>query len=71
MGRIDKFTLKFKKVMGIKCSKCSFENPDGFIFSRKCGSKLVKEKKAERKRVSVMFVDVCCMFYNSFRKKRC
>ncbi len=44
--------------MGIKCSKCSFENPDGFVFCGKCGSKLVKEKEAERKRVSVMFVDV-------------
>lgn len=54
--------------MSIKCSKCSFENPDGFIFCGKCGSRLIEEKKGERKRVSVMFVDVAG--FTSLSEKR-
>ncbi|MEO0268931.1 MAG: adenylate/guanylate cyclase domain-containing protein [candidate division WOR-3 bacterium] len=54
--------------MSIKCPKCSFENPDGFVFCGKCGSRLIEEKKGERKRVSVMFVDVAG--FTSLSEKR-
>ncbi|MEN3046424.1 MAG: adenylate/guanylate cyclase domain-containing protein, partial [Candidatus Hydrothermales bacterium] len=44
--------------MGVKCIKCNFENPDGFIYCGRCGSKLIEKRVGERRRVSVMFVDV-------------
>ncbi|MEN3045056.1 MAG: adenylate/guanylate cyclase domain-containing protein [Candidatus Hydrothermales bacterium] len=44
--------------MSKKCIKCNFENPEGFVYCGRCGSKLIEKRIGERRRVSVMFVDV-------------
>ncbi|MBP7703219.1 MAG: AAA family ATPase [Candidatus Hydrothermae bacterium] len=42
----------------MRCPKCGFENPEGFQYCGRCGYKLGTGKRRERKRVTVMFVDV-------------
>jgi len=51
----------------MKCSKCQFENPEGFQFCGKCGEKLAllpeaekktREIESERKHVTILFSDL-------------
>ena len=44
----------------MRCSVCSFENPEGFRFCGSCGSALAggEQPAGERRRVTVAFADI-------------